>query len=309
MGTRTRRSRAVWTLSVLCVCLAAAPPAAWATVQLDSYKEIELATADGAESRVETDIPFHFTTDGQFYTKLLVTPWNAVNNGSPNGTVDQSHESGVSGWWIEFTLYRNASQVTDTAAGEFLGSFVDSTATTPIALGNASAVLRAVVHVPIEAAIPGMTYRVPLALVYRAADAGASGSSGGSLDQSRGFTIKITIAGEFVPPLGEDPIPESSSIPGDGQPAPASPGTGPGADQQGNLPIGRSTLILVGAASAVLVLLVAVLLVVSILLALTTLKYMRGKIAQQSEPVYEQEPAADDRSYGDEGEPVRLRSQ
>lgn len=200
-------------LSALIALALLAPPAAGSVVR-DTLKEHESRIVAGAAADVPVAVPFHLEAPGLFYAKLLVTPWNAVNSGTPNGTVASDRSAGTSGWWVEIyladesgaPLARDGNGASVEAA---LGAFVDSTPTraTFLAAGTPH-VLQAIVHVPLEAAVPGGRYEVNLALVYReGAFTGDGPTSGARFEQSKAFTERIVVDGSSpaVPPTGAPP--------------------------------------------------------------------------------------------------------
>lgn len=179
--------------------LLAAASAAQAAVVLDGPREGSATLPAGPEAEVVSEVPFHFDADGQFYAKLLVTPWNAVNNGTANGT------AGASGWWISFTL-RDA-----TGATTNLGAFNDSTPTpfVPLSAGSPRTLVTRI-HMPAVASKAGASYRVAFALVFHEGSGGGDGTSGATLDQSRSFTQTILVEG---PPGTPTPTPAPGPTP------------------------------------------------------------------------------------------------
>lgn len=207
----------------LALLLALVAPVAAASVVRDAPKEHESRIPAGAAADVPAAVPFHLEAPGLFYAKLLVTPWNAVNPGTPNGTVKSDHSAGTSGWWVEFYLADGAGAPlakdgNGASATPALGAFVDSTPTptTFLAAGTPHA-LQLIVHVPKEAAVPGARYEVNVALVYReGAFTGDGTASGGRLEQSKGFTERVVVEGNLesaapTPASPPDPVPSPTT--------------------------------------------------------------------------------------------------
>ncbi|HWG92109.1 MAG TPA: hypothetical protein VNZ52_14765, partial [Candidatus Thermoplasmatota archaeon] len=155
---------------LLLVALAASP--AGAQVALDTYKEHETRLPPGAAATVLAEVPFHLDQDGSVYAKLLPTPWNAVNDGIPNGTVNANHTEGLTGWHIRYVLTdENGVPLTVDGKGNpvsaDLGVYADATPTKPVFL-KAGTPYRflGIITVPEEAARPGVTSKVVFALVF-----------------------------------------------------------------------------------------------------------------------------------------------
>lgn len=185
-------------LAALTILLGVAVPAhAAVTLEVENRSEVFVPT--GSAGEVIARVPFAVDVRGLVYAKMLVTPWNAINAGTPNGTVASGE--GVSGWWISFTFTNSsgAAVTTDAAnrpASPSSGPFVDSTATPAILLDPAITwFVEAKVRYPASAATPGAHHRVVFAIVFRDAEAAAAGGSGGTLEQSRGFTFTIRAPG------------------------------------------------------------------------------------------------------------------
>lgn len=217
--------------ATVALLLVLALPGASASVVRDTLKEHDSTVPSGAGADVPFTVPFHLEAPGLFYAKLLVTPWNAVNPGTPNGTVKPDHSAGTSGWWIEFYLADSAGAPlavdgNGASVNPALGAFVDSTPTptTFLAAGTPYA-LQGIVHVPVAASVPGARYEVNLALVYREGTFTGDGASGGRLEQSKAFTERIAIVGSALPPSGTPPTPGTPTAPTTPTP-PATP-TGP----------------------------------------------------------------------------------
>lgn len=212
---------------------ALAAGAAQAAPVLDAPSQDVAEVAPGSAGEAEARVGFHLDEPGRFYAKLLVTPWNAVNSGTPNGSVAADHSRGLMGWWVEFQLADGAGQpLARDASGQevpaSLGAYVDSTPTPLVALDAGKGyVLVARVHVPAEAALPGAEHRVAFALATRAEAPGDA--SGGTLDPSRGFTAVVRVAGGPAPAPGQPAGGEGAAVPPPG-PGGASEGLpGPGA--------------------------------------------------------------------------------
>lgn len=188
--------RALLAALVILLCVAV-PAHAAVTLEVENSREVFVPA--GSAGEVVARVPFSLDVRGLVYAKMLVTPWNAVNAGTPNGTVASGE--GVSGWWISFTFTNSsgAALTKDAAnrpASPSSGPFVDSTATPAILLDPAITwFVEAKVRYPASAATPGAYHRVVFAVVFRDAEAVGAGGSGGTLEQSRGFTFTIRVPG------------------------------------------------------------------------------------------------------------------
>lgn len=183
-----------------------------AAVLLEVANQHSTIVPSGAAGEVVALAPFQVDQPGAVYAKLLVTPWNAVNAGVPNGTV--ANGAGVSGWWIEFE-FTNASGGPMAASGgaQRHGPFADSTPTALVPVeAETTYRLAARIHYPADAARPGASHRVVFALAFRAGESSAAGS-GGTLDPSRSFTETIEVpnaggaGGGREPPVSSNPQP------------------------------------------------------------------------------------------------------
>lgn len=174
---------------VLCALLVAvaAAPGADARVVLDDYKErvVPLPEEGG---NVTLDVRFHVERDGQFFAKMLVTPWNPVNDGGaggPNGSADPPEA-----WFTTMQVLHNGTSLVGPTAR------VDSTPTSPVAVQTGQDyVLRLAVHTPLDVACGPSEAEVPFALVFREGALEQTDTSGGYLEQSRGFTAKLDLSG------------------------------------------------------------------------------------------------------------------
>ncbi len=181
---------------MLLAIVAVAGPAAGA-VETD-FREHESRFQDGAAGEVVLLVPFRLTERASFYAKVLPTMGNAVNDGTPNGTV---LEGGGTGWWVTFRLLGpDGGPPGPDADGrpvpDPLGTFASSTPSPAVDLDAGEHVLEVRVHVPDEAARVPATHRVVVALAQRAASAGDR--SGLLLDPSRGIVETIVVE----PPQG-----------------------------------------------------------------------------------------------------------
>ncbi len=222
---RTRRVRGAIALLAIAALLIGAG-GAHAAVRLDTYKSADHSVGEVKETLVLATVPFHLDQPGDFYAKLLVTPWNPVNNGTPNGTVDANHAAGLTGWWISFNLADErgiplAADANNETMNPALGTFVDSTSTRKVALAPETPyTLIAVIHVPAGAFLPAdHAYRVPFALVFSEGDFTGGTSSGARLDQSRGFTAVIHVPGTGAV-VDPGPVTVPDPGPDEGNPGP-----------------------------------------------------------------------------------------
>ena len=78
---------------------------AQARIVLETESEAGQGHLIGEEQAITTHIPFSITKDGGVYAKLLVTPWNPINDGTPNGSVEEG-----TGWRAQFVFLDDAGE-------------------------------------------------------------------------------------------------------------------------------------------------------------------------------------------------------
>ncbi|MHB8586765.1 MAG: hypothetical protein ACYDDF_13140 [Thermoplasmatota archaeon] len=204
-------------------------------------------------------VPFHLDEAGDLYVKLLATPWNAIDNGTPNGTVTANHSSGVRGWWVGYELADDAGRpltkdANNASINPFLGFYADTQSTRLVPLSpNQPYDLLLSVHVS-NTATAGSQNHVVIALAFRN-EASATGN-GAFLDQSRGFTLTVPLVGNASlsgrgGPTGGNP--SQGSVGGSSNPAETatkavagsqssgSPGTGSGTSGASSSPSSLAT--------------------------------------------------------------------
>jgi hypothetical protein len=195
----SERARSSWALAAaaaIAVLAVAVPPGASGEVSLVGFRDHQTDLPDALPLNATVAVPFNVTSGGSVYVKLLATPWNAVNNGTANGSVAPDHSVGLSGWWAAFTLADgNGSPLSRDAAGTaidpFLGAYSDTTPTPLVALAPGNYELLLTAHVP-KTAAPNSTNRVVIAIAFRAgSDSGST--NGGFLDQSVGYTESLVL--------------------------------------------------------------------------------------------------------------------
>ncbi len=265
---------------LLCLLVTIASPSE-ARVTLDGYKERLIQWPDDA-SNVTLNIDYRVERAGSTYAKMLVTPWNPVNNGS--GHLDRHPDAA---WHVTMQLLSNSTAQTEAVDRN------DSTPTKAIVADpDIAYTLRVTIHAPSEDTCQLREYKVPFAIAFREGDFRGDTTSGGRLEQSRGFTAILQMPDApclLSGPNREAPMPPVPPVP---TPPPAPTPTAPAAPPSTSSPSASSgaqfagvdaTTVALGVAIFLAVLVVLALLIacVALIVAITTLLQVRA-----SEPAW-----------------------